>query len=158
MYEEYLEDYVYKLMAKIASKFCRLFKSKQKEKTDESETSLVLKSTSTEVIATDEKENEKGDTSETNEKDAKIKDDDDVKETNDDKAVVVAETAIEKDKSEKSELNVVQKRGKRSRRKMSCDVDEDLSTLNYHVVMFLLWVCVALLNVPPLLTWAKTYK
>ncbi|CAG5057887.1 unnamed protein product [Parnassius apollo] len=40
MYEDYLEDYVYKLMAKLGSKICRLFKSRNKEE-NTSNTDLV---------------------------------------------------------------------------------------------------------------------
>lgn len=50
MYEDYLEDYVYKLMAKVAARFCRIFRRRRRGEPQNTETNEVLgELTNTEV-------------------------------------------------------------------------------------------------------------
>lgn len=155
MYEEYLEDYVYKLVAKIASRMCYMFKSKKR--TSEEETSLVPKtSTSDESISEGNKSIEDSKDTVENINDDK-KDDTITANTIDGKEVVVVKTAKNK---KKADLND-RKCSASSDRKTSdakSDVDDDLNNLNFHVMMFFLWLCVTLVNVPVLLTWARNFK
>ncbi|CAG9584705.1 unnamed protein product [Danaus chrysippus] len=37
-------------------------------------------------------------------------------------------------------------------------IDEDLSSINFHVMMFFLWMTVTVVNIPALLTWARNFK
>lgn len=154
MYEEYLEDYVYKLVAKIASRMCYMFKSKKR--TSEEETSLVPKtSTSNESISEGNKSIE--DSKDTVENINDDKKDDTTANTIDGKEVAVVKTAKNK---KKADLND-RKCSASSDRKTSdakSDVDDDLNNLNFHVMMFFLWLCVTLVNVPVLLTWARNFK
>ncbi|PZC86467.1 hypothetical protein B5X24_HaOG209186 [Helicoverpa armigera] len=110
MYEEYLEDYVYKIMAKIGSRICRMFK---KNKTKEAETSLVK---------ADEHSSQNG---------------------IENKGKVTSEKGCQAN-AKKNENNL--------------DVDEDLSSLNFHMMMFSLWLAVTMVNVPALLTWARNFS
>ena len=115
MYEEYLEDYVYKLMAKVGSRICLMFKKKNKNTTNETDTRLVP----TETI------NKNG------------------KRTQDKATNVTAEKACQVNEK---------KEDKRSK------VDEDLSSLNFHMMIFSMWLTVTLVNVPALLTWARNFS
>lgn len=116
MYEEYLEDYVYKLMAKVGSRICLMFKRKNKNINNETETQLVK---ATESTSQNGKKTE-------------------------DKATSA--------KSEKACQVTGKKEDKFS------DVDEDLSSLNFHMMMFSMWLTVTLVNVPALLTWARNFS
>lgn len=115
MYEEYLEDYVYKLMAKVGSRICIRFKKRNKNTTNATETSLVPT----------ESTNQNG------------------KRTQDKATNVTAEKGCQVD--QKTEV-------KHSK------VDEDLSNLNFHMMMFSMWLTVTLVNVPALLTWARNFS
>ncbi|XP_045541638.1 GPI inositol-deacylase-like [Papilio machaon] len=110
MYEDYLEDYVYKLMAIIGSRICKLFSSKRPK-----ENSELLS-----IDSKNDKENKEETKPESNvcqsKEDTKVNDDHDA------------------------------------------NVDEDLSKLNFHMMMLLLWLIIAIVNVPVLLTWARNFK
>ncbi|KAH9633328.1 hypothetical protein HF086_004042 [Spodoptera exigua] len=47
---------------------------------------------------------------------------------------------------------------KGSKNEKHLDVDEDLSNLNFHMMMFSMWLAVTLVNVPVLLTWARNFS
>ncbi|KAF9424109.1 hypothetical protein HW555_000818 [Spodoptera exigua] len=115
MYEEYLEDYVYKLMAKIGSRVCYMFKKKNRN-TNEAETSLI-KAEATTQEGQGDGNNETG---------------------------VTSENTCPSSKGSKKEKH--------------SDVDEDLSNLNFHMMMFSMWLAVTLVNVPVLLTWARNFS
>ncbi|OWR55551.1 gpi inositol deacylase pgap1 [Danaus plexippus plexippus] len=127
MYEEYLEDYVYKLMAKLASRMCYMFKGKKpkedsKQCTQKEDNSKDI-TNSENLKAIEFKEHSKKD------------EDQPDKQTNDTKS------------------NNIQK----------CDssenlIDEELSSINFHVMMFFLWMAVTVVNIPALLTWARNFK
>lgn len=142
MYEEYLEDYVYKLMAKMAARLCRVFKSKKKQNVNE--TSLVPKD-STNIKAIEHNANDNK-----NENEVALIDDKGDKQTPDD---VTQQEAEKQDKTskeaDKHKCNLTDK---------DDDVDEDLNNLNFHMMMFFMWLCVTLVNVPALLTWARNFK
>ncbi|XP_050561004.1 GPI inositol-deacylase [Spodoptera frugiperda] len=132
MYEEYLEDYVYKLMAKVGSRICYMFKKKKPEpklNVNESETSLVKQT--------------KVHESETSLVKAELPTGDGQGDGNNETDVTSENTcpASVDDKQEKPS-----------------DVDEDLSSLNFHMMMFCLWLAVTLINVPALLTWARNFS
>ncbi|XP_075973637.1 GPI inositol-deacylase [Anticarsia gemmatalis] len=164
MYEEYLEDYVYKLMAKVAARVCRMFKSK---KTQEAETSLVKAGSSTELSSQKDNEEIKS----TNDKNVKS-----IEGSKDNKIVPVDDLKNEKkentdcnklvpveNNTEVKEVTSEKPRGRKNSRKRNSqgadsDVDEDLNNLNFHMMMFFMWVVVTLVNVPALLTWARNFS
>ncbi|KAI5651707.1 PGAP1-like protein domain-containing protein [Phthorimaea operculella] len=212
MYEEYLEDYVYKLMAKVGARMCRMFK-KQRSSDSASETSLVPKedsSETTDLLAIEDKDNETKDIVKVVNKDIRK---DDVKPSTSDAAIVAKdekkeagtssktivskdvtkkaltssskdvskdenkkvgpstgnEVAVSKDETKNSgpssntdsiDSKVENKKAgpKCNERRDSGGLDDDLNNLNFHMMMFLLWVCVTLVNVPALLTWARNFK
>ncbi|XP_050345839.1 GPI inositol-deacylase isoform X2 [Nymphalis io] len=101
MLEEYLEDYVYILMSKAASRICRMFKAKETEVT----------------TTTGPSSNDKG----------KVKE---PESTEDKKAKLLEEW---------KHIN-------------------DLNSINFHIMLFFMWMAVTLINLPALLTWARNFK
>ncbi|KAL0893128.1 hypothetical protein ABMA27_014761 [Loxostege sticticalis] len=172
MYEEYLEDYVYKIVAKIASKLCYMFKSK-KGANSESETSLIPKdSPSKESISEKPKSIEGKKHCEVSNEDNKTIE---VVKEEDNKTKEELKEEDNKTKEDSKDDNKAigfirfLRKKRRSRRKRSdakgrktsdaeSDVDDELNNLNFHVMMFFLWMSVALVNVPALLTWARNFK
>ncbi|CAG4983045.1 unnamed protein product [Colias eurytheme] len=139
MYEEYLEDYVYKLMAKIASRICRIFKKKQKD--DVKEKSTEKKEVQPE---TEEKQKEIDDV-----KKSLLDKDGDV--NNDSSMALVQKIDECKDnKNSKEEDN--------KNSDINSDTDDDLNNINFHMMLFFLWMCVTIVNIPALLTWARNFK
>ncbi|XP_022125141.2 GPI inositol-deacylase [Pieris rapae] len=98
MYEEYLEDYVYKLLAKIGSRICMMFKKQTKETC--------------------------------------------YKELKDQKPEEITNAVVNNDCKDAPKENV----------------DEDLNNINFHMMLFFMWMCVTLVNIPALLTWARNFK
>lgn len=139
MYEEYLEDYVYKLMSKFASKMCYMFKPKKISEKSKCKTI----STSGNLKAID---NVKEKSEETVSKSKE-----DVKEPNSQIKVPVQESEKKKEemKEDEKECDVIEEIPK---------IDEDLNNLNFHMMLFFLWICVTIVNLPPLLTWARNFK
>ena len=134
MYEEYLEDYVYKLMSKVASRLCRVFKSKV-IKNPETQTDIQKEESSKEITNSEipkaiENKKPSNNISQTDNKSS---------------SNLLNENETEKNKnkcdSSKSE-----------------HIDEDLNNINFHMMMFFLWMIVTLVNVPALLTWARNFK
>ncbi|KAJ8730054.1 hypothetical protein PYW07_017092 [Mythimna separata] len=121
MYEEYLEDFAYKLMAKAGSIICKMFKKKKQNIVNETETQLVVKPT--------ESTSQNG------------------KRTEDKATNMTAEIGVQaKEKVENTQADELS------------NVDEDLSSLNFHMMMFSMWLSVTLVNVPALLTWARNFS
>ncbi|XP_037872633.1 GPI inositol-deacylase [Bombyx mori] len=142
MYEEYLEDYVYKIMAKLASKVCRMFNS-TRNKYEKSETNLISKALS------DAKESnlrsKEIDEIEGNDKDSTNNVGQDGS-SNTDCALVSANKESERKPKEGSIKGE------------SKDLDEDFNSINFHMMLFFMWITVTLVNVPALLTWARNFK
>lgn len=142
MYEEYLEDYVYKIMAKLASKVCRMFNS-TRNKHEKSETNLISKALS------DAKESnlrsKEIDEIEGNDKDSTNNVGQDGS-SNTDCALVSANKESERKPKEDSIKGE------------SKDLDEDFNSINFHMMLFFMWITVTLVNVPALLTWARNFK
>ncbi|XP_053607259.1 GPI inositol-deacylase [Plodia interpunctella] len=153
MYEEYLEDYVYKLMAKVASRICRIFKSKKTVSNKVSESSPIIPSSeeaSEEIKAiVDNKEND--------EKRGEIKQIKDSTDEDIDKSSIKSAAIIN---PEQGDGDSIQKRDESDDKKNECteDIDEDLNNLNFHIMMFFLWVTVTVVNLPVLMTWARNFK
>ncbi|KAJ2945874.1 hypothetical protein O0L34_g4777 [Tuta absoluta] len=162
MYEEYLEDYVYKLMAKVGAKMCKMFK-KQRSADTASETSLVPKegsSETTDLIAIEDKDNKTKDIVTVDDKDIRKED---VKPSTSNEAIVSKDEQKTDESSTSNEAIVKKDENKKPGRKCnerrnSGGLDDDLNSLNFHMMMFLLWVCVTLVNLPALLTWARNFK
>lgn len=159
MYEEYLEDYVYKLMAKIASRVCRIFKNNKTP--NESENSLV-KADCTELSSQSSNENFIDNIDNENKSINESKDErsgkgkaniDDVDKDN---KIVPVNSKSSSDDEIKLEKSLRRKK-RRSSNKQS-NVDEDLNNLNFHMMMFSMWIIVTLVNVPALLTWARNFS
>lgn len=133
-------------MAKVAARLCRIFKSKKKQNVNETETSLLPKDSldvkAIEHNVTDNKvDNE---VAQIIDKDNKQKPDD---------------VTQHEDKKQEKEINKeASERKCRNKIEMSYDIDEDLNNLNFHMMMFFMWICVTLVNVPALLTWARNFK
>ncbi|KPI93003.1 hypothetical protein RR46_14224 [Papilio xuthus] len=110
MYQDYLEDYVYKLLAIIGSRICKLFSSKGSNE-------------KTKLLSVDnENDNDK----------------------------------------ETKEESKVSKSGKNTKPDDYDDddiiINEEMSKLNFHMMMFLLWLIITIINIPILLTWARNFK
>ncbi|VVD00800.1 unnamed protein product [Leptidea sinapis] len=134
MYEEYLEDYVYKLMAKVASKICRIFKRKVNSNSQATQLQInEVKSTSESEINDDNELSS------------------DIKNLNENNEEIVKDNYSapikQSDGQDECATHVD-----------DSEIDEDLNNLNFHMMLFFLWMCVTLANVPALLTWARNFK
>ncbi|CAG9093674.1 unnamed protein product [Plutella xylostella] len=171
MYEEYLEDYVYKIMAKIAARICRVF-SKKRPNTEgdtQSNAALVPKEDTTSQISAKETsdENKPKETKEivdvSNNKDT-VKENKDTDKDNEikDKELKSEETqalvAVSDSETRQEVESKEESKKSRRRRKSDHEMDEELSNLHFHTMMFFLWMVVTLINVPCLLTWARNFK
>lgn len=151
MYEDYLEDYVYKLMAKLASRICKTFT--RTKKPPESEHRLVPKMTFNENI---------------NESVSQSKDhgdrfgneaiDDELNSYESQKASELSKLKLNELVQCEQKDNEEQKQSKSVDNGKEDDINEDLNNINFHMMMFFLWLSVALVNVPALLTWARNFK
>ncbi|XP_041978231.1 GPI inositol-deacylase [Aricia agestis] len=143
MYEEYLEDYVYKLMAKIGTRICRIFKSKPKEK--------ELK---TDLKAIENKKDEDGKEETSTKGDEKEKEISKTDSANNLEAIENKNVKEEMEKDDKDkEIEVTNNKCNNEN-----EIDEDLNNLNFHMMLFFLWMCVTIVNIPALLTWARNFK
>ncbi|XP_059047007.1 GPI inositol-deacylase [Achroia grisella] len=151
MYEEYLEDYVYKFMAKVMSKICRIFKSKNR---DDKSTSKITNSTESAALlpaTEDEKENPNVET----DGEENIKNEPkEIESAEQNHKVVSVLESIEKQDEGNSSINTDQNIDEDVINK----VDEDLNNIHFHMMLFLLWISVTMVNVPALLTWARNFK
>lgn len=141
MYEDYLEDYVYKLMAKIGSRICRLFISKRNDNKNvptsvSSDSRAVTKS-----VVSAENDDMKSNNN-TN------------KHSRHDKDVLGCSSNMIKNESVKFK----NKHRKGETDDQVIEIDKDLNGLNFHMMMFFLWLVVAIVNIPALLTWARNFK
>ncbi|CAH0579308.1 unnamed protein product [Chrysodeixis includens] len=142
MYEEYLEDYIYKLMAKIFTRVRCSFRSKKSNK--EPETEPLKPSTSAEQVSSTTDNDRK-----------KVEDSKNAGVTSGEKKGEADSTSSEKNNDTK--VNDGEKSCDKSEEK-HVDIDEDLSCLNFHMMMFSMWLAVTLVNVPALLTWARNFS
>lgn len=149
MYEEYLEDYFYKIVAKIASKFCIFFKLRKSKSKKTLDPIKELKNN--EDTKNDESEGVENSQDTINEKNNII--DSDKKIVAENKALVAAEPSESDDKVKMEEDSEC----KRNEIKINY-VDQDLNSLNFHMMMFILWLLVTFVNVPALITWARNFK
>ncbi|XP_064071825.1 GPI inositol-deacylase isoform X2 [Vanessa tameamea] len=131
MYEEYLEDFVYRLMSKIASRICRMFKSKETKSATKSCPAKNVTATD-KKYPLDESVNASTDDKSTN------------TENNDNSKALLPKVAEEK--KEKCDTNEAKHE------------DEDLNNINFHMMLFFLWMAVTIVNIPALLTWARNFK
>lgn len=158
MYEEYLEDHVYKLMAKFATRICRLFKSDKKTVANEAESSLVEKP-NTEKVTTENVKAIEGKGDSLNEKEKSVEEDE-----NDKKKEIAASSSVvpvpdAESKVEDTKSNCDERRKKRRRSSSKDGGDEDeLNNINFHMMLFFMWMSVTLVNLPALLTWARNFK
>ncbi|RVE51297.1 hypothetical protein evm_004101 [Chilo suppressalis] len=161
MYEEYLEDYVYKLMAKVASRVCRMFKSTKQDIKNESQTGVESNQivVSNHATTSENKDNVKDNTVEQhddkNNKHLNIVNADIKTVVEDSKELVVIKPQEKANENKEEKCDEKSRRGKQSG---DSNMDEDLNNLNFHVMMFIMWICVTLVNVPALLTWARNFK
>ncbi|CAG5050252.1 unnamed protein product [Parnassius apollo] len=165
MYEDYLEDYVYKLMAKLGSKICRLFKSRNMEE-NTSNTDLVPCNSSQEptteklIVADIKKDNsldivEKKDNSLDLVKSSKVSKEKPSENSNTDVSVSQSTSDLKKE-SQKAKRKC-NERGRRDDESKN-SIDQDLNNLNFHMMLFFLWLIVTAVNIPALLTWARNFK
>ncbi|CAB3224247.1 unnamed protein product [Arctia plantaginis] len=167
MYEDYLEDYVYKLMAKIASKVCRMFKKKQSS--EEAKNSLIERDsieTSSQSINEDQKCNsdrEKIKPIEVSQnKDVVAGTAADTKENTKDtqylenRDITVGSNSDGIANEKKSEQSSKRKESNNSENNL--DMHEGLNNLNFHMMLFFMWLTVTLVNMPALLTWARNFR
>ncbi|XP_045772052.1 GPI inositol-deacylase isoform X3 [Maniola jurtina] len=146
MYEEYLEDYVYRLVSKVASKMCRLFKPKKDStrtipiKDVQSTQTTTSENVNDNTISPEDTKNEKNDSTLSGKND-KTEDERSV----DTKALVSTEQEEPKEKCDNETNN-------------NNNIDEDLNNINFHLMLFFMWMSVAIVNIPALLTWAQNFK
>ncbi|KAM3961034.1 LOW QUALITY PROTEIN: GPI inositol-deacylase [Aphomia sociella] len=157
MYEEYLEDYVYKFMAKIASRICRIFKSKKAAKS-EFEMSLIKASSTEPVLDIKSIEDEKETNDTENAKDEKSKDKpEDIQDTEQNvNTVTVYESNEKKDEGESKQPSGDNK--ERECDNAIHDFDDELNNIHFHMMLFFMWMSVTIVNIPALLTWARNFK
>ncbi|CAH0723349.1 unnamed protein product, partial [Brenthis ino] len=142
MYEEYLEDYVYKMMSKIASRMCRMFKSK---KESETKSNIKYKQDSSQITTS---EKPKAIENKVLSKDKDTDKKDEIETTDESKSLISRNNSEEKE--EQTECN--------EKKAETLNIDKDLNNINFHMMMFFLWVVVTVVNIPPLLTWARNFK
>lgn len=134
MYEDYLEEFVFKTAKLIAKK---LFGRDQKSK-------LIV-----EVKETKNEEPTVKSSAESIAEEVKAKDQEEEKELN-----KMLDEAMEKQKEEK-----LKKSKELALARVEYDgVTDGLSAINFHLPLFLLLVIVALLSIPSIITWAKNYQ
>ncbi|CAH2037338.1 unnamed protein product, partial [Iphiclides podalirius] len=144
MYEDYLEDCVYKLMAKLGSRICRLFKSRRDD--DQSGINPMPSESSRTVTKEIMPSNSRSDLKSTNNQN-----DNDRPSGKPNAEIPVCQSSTTENESKKSKRN--HKTGDEE-----TEIDKDLSNLNFHMMMFSLWLVVAVVNLPALLTWARNFK
>ncbi|XP_013169159.1 PREDICTED: GPI inositol-deacylase isoform X2 [Papilio xuthus] len=110
MYQDYLEDYVYKLLAIIGSRICKLFSSKGSNE-------------KTKLLSVDNEN-------------------DNDKETKEESKVCKSGKNTKPDDYDDDDIII----------------NEEMSKLNFHMMMFLLWLIITIINIPILLTWARNFK
>lgn len=188
MYEDYLEDLVYKTIAKVAKKL----RGKKSEKTEESEkekksegdavegeklpaiddgvsSELVKTSTDLELVKKEKLDNVQG--KQSKKQKAIANDEKSVGDTNTDTIIVKTKGSLNSDLVEIKEpgdpvkqLNGIKesqetvKETAVSEKEKKRYEDFSLNPLHFHFAMFFLWCLVTLLNIPALLTWAHNYK
>lgn len=140
MYEDYLEDYVYKLMAKITSRICRFLNIKS-NKVNRSR--RIKKSNLSTDITEDSLETPK---------DSDLASQENVSIEN------ITETAKPELISDTAKEPEIEKCDESNEKKSDDSVDEELNKLNFHMMLFFMWLSVTLVNVPALLTWARNFK
>lgn len=140
MYEEYLEDYVYRLASKVASRICRIFKSKT-EKKPETQAELQNEENSSKEVTSLEKPKAIENKTPPN----------NITETE-------SKNSSGSSTSNLLQENITEKSNKECNAIKTEHIDEDLNNINFHVMMFFLWMIVTLVNVPALLTWARNFK
>lgn len=140
MYEEYLEDYFFKLLAKFASRICRI--SKPVYKPNEIQSRIPQNPI-----------NEKPNNIETNTDVLHVsyKRKQSVKKSHGTK---ISNSEI----SDSKKFNIQKCHKNTENINNEVDIDEDLNYLHFHMMMFFLWLVVTLVNVPVLLTWARNFK
>lgn len=187
MYEDYLEDLVYKTIAKVAKKL----RGKNLEKTGETENekksendavegekleeiedsaSSELVKTSTEVETVEkekvsnvkEKQSKKQKSIQNNKKCFGDTTDTIIVKTkgslnSDLVEVKEREDSVKESNEIKESKETVKETAAREKEKKRSE-DFSLNPLHFHFAMFFLWCLVTLLNVPALLTWAHNYK
>lgn len=166
MYEEYLEDYFYKMAAKYASRVCRIFKGKNKTKNTD-ETSLVEK---TNVLDSGDRTVKYSKIESKALETSSLLPIDDKKESKDVKtnvkkdnevAVVANKPQVENKDDNADGPNVRESDNESYENEQMEPVDEfdaNLDNINFHMMLFFLWITVTILNVPALLTWARNFK
>ncbi|XP_073945393.1 GPI inositol-deacylase isoform X2 [Choristoneura fumiferana] len=161
MYEEYLEDYFYKMAAKYASRVCRIFKSKNKmQKKDE--TPLIAKlnvlDSGDSTVKYSKLESTALETSSLLPIDDKKEESKDVKTDNE--IAVVENKPQEENKDENARLHNERNNESPENEQIELvdDFNANLDNINFHMMLFFLWVTVTILNVPALLTWARNFK
>lgn len=159
MYEEYLEDYVYRLMAKVASKMCRMFVSKKTNKANETQALVVKDSTNqSDVKAIENKKDKPNETDKTD----SIRKDTEINENinKNEGAVAKSDADTETEDTVPSDIRKSEVTDSENcdTKKQGDDIDEQLNNLNFHMMMFFLWMTVTIVNIPALLTWARNFK
>ena len=136
MYEDYLENFVFKTAKTIAMKlFGRVRKfTVREEKKKETETAVVEAAKSTNEVETKEEltEEEKAQDEEINR---------------------MLEEAMTKQRAEKAKKD----KELAAERAEYDSITEGLSDINFHVPLFLLLLMISVLSAPSVVTWAKNY-
>lgn len=139
MYEDYLEDFIYKTIAKMAKKFGRM--TRKKEEFDK------------------KSEEEPENTASTSNNDLQILPKSNPKSPIESKEILAIEdnsdesiTPQDSNNAPLSEANETVESAPKQSMEMS------LASLHFHFSMFFIWCLVAIINIPTLLTWAHNFK
>lgn len=163
MYEDYLEDYVYKLMAKIASRMCKIF---TKNKPAEEAATSLIKRDFTEKSSQINEDNKCNNSDKENIKAIEEPNRDTLAEpatdenTNDIQDLENKDNTISCNSENTDNENKPSQSTKRkeSNKSENLDMNEGLNNLNFHVMLFFMWLTVTLVNMPALLTWARNFR
>lgn len=154
MYEDYLEEFIFKTAKEIAKKLFGRSSGRNSENSDNAKGEDTAKESSS--IAEDETTDNKNS---------------DKAEMADKEVIPVKEENIE-ESSEEAELNKLLKEAMERQEQLKKDQDLELKTaraeydsihqglshINFHLPLFFLLIILTLLNIPSAITWAKNYN
>ncbi|CAH2238309.1 jg17468 [Pararge aegeria aegeria] len=145
MFEEYLEDFFYRLMSKVGSRICNMFKRKKATPKTNPATNITL---STEAATSGN----------LNENIAAPENDKAKKKNN-----VLRGPNDETDAGENTQETQALVTQEPEEIKEECDTQaakdiENLSNIYFHLMLFFMWLVVTIANIPALLTWAHNFQ
>lgn len=138
MYEDYLEDFIYKTIAKMAKKLGKLTGKKEKP---------------------DKDVQEPDNTPNTSDKDSQIVPKPNTDSLDENKEVLAIEDDSDKTIASQDANNTpAQETNETVESAPKQSMETSLASLHFHFSMFFIWSLVTIINIPTLLTWAHNFK